>query len=138
MAASTSNREKKIEVFNALFASIFNSNNRSWAAWTSDLEDHHWKKNDFSPVVTRFVREQLNQQNVHKSMVSDAVQPRVLIEVADIIAQQFSKGCENLWSPVISDWKLVSIISIYKKGLRKDKENYRHVSLISMPEKIHG
>lgn len=59
-------------------------------------------------------------------------------EVADIIAQQFSKGCENLWSPVISDWKLVSIISIYKKGLRKDKENYRHVSLISMPEKIHG
>ena len=33
---------------------------------------------------------------------------------------------------VTSDWELVNIISIYKKGLRK----YGHVSLTSMPEKF--
>lgn len=40
-----------------VFSSVFNVSNRSWAAWTSEFEDHHWWSNDFPSLVTEIVRE---------------------------------------------------------------------------------
>ncbi|KAK4827982.1 hypothetical protein QYF61_022684 [Mycteria americana] len=49
-----------------------------------------------------------------------------------------TKSNQRSWEPgeVPADWKLASVIPIYKKGVRQDPWNYRPVSLTSVPGKI--
>lgn len=51
----TSRNEEKAEVFNIIIflPSVFNSDYRSWAAQSSELEDHDWETSDFPFVVTK-------------------------------------------------------------------------------------
>ena len=46
--------------------------------------------------------------------------------------------CRRSWQSgeVPADWKLPSIIPVYKKGVREDPGNYRPVSVTSVPGKI--
>ncbi|KFQ75093.1 hypothetical protein N337_12591, partial [Phoenicopterus ruber ruber] len=94
--------------------------------------------NDFPFVDTEIVRDQLYQLNVHKSMGLDGIHPRVLKELADVIAGHFSIICQRSWETgeVPTDCKLANVIPIYKKSVREDPGNYRPVSLTSVPGKI--
>ncbi|KFP51221.1 RNA-directed DNA polymerase from mobile element jockey, partial [Cathartes aura] len=94
--------------------------------------------NDFPFVDTEIVRDQLYQLNVHKSMGPDGIHPRVLKELADIMAGPLSIIYQRSWESgeVPADWKLVDVIPIHKKGMREDAGNYRPVSLTSVPGKI--
>lgn len=111
------------EAFNAFFffPSIFNSNDRSWAAQTSELEDHDQGSSNIPSVVTEIVRDHLYQCNIHIHGVwQDSPQS------ADGIGDSYS------WTPlkhlpkvvksseVPADQKLASVIPIYEKGMRKD------------------
>ena len=84
---------------------------------------------------TEIVRDQLYQLNVHKSMGPDGIHPRVLKELAYVMARLFLIIYQRSWESgeVPADWKLASVIPIYKKGMREDPGNYRPVGLTSAP-----
>ncbi|KFO07782.1 hypothetical protein N312_12828, partial [Balearica regulorum gibbericeps] len=73
-----------------------------------------------------------------KSMMPDGIHPRVLKELADVPAGPLSIICQKSWESgeIPADWKLASVIPIYKKGMKEDAGNYRTVSLTSVPGKI--
>ena len=73
----------------------------------------------------------------HKSVGLDGIHPRVLRELADMIAKPLSIiQCSWPTSKVSEDWRLASVTPIYKKGCKEDLGNYRPVSLTLMPWKV--
>ena len=121
----TNRDEEKVEAFNAFFASVFNNNDRPWAAQSPELEDHECGNSDFPFVDTEIVRDQLYQPNVHKPMGPDGIPPRELKEPADVMAGPLSIIYQRSWESgeVPADWKLASVIPISKKGVSKDTGN---------------
>ena len=76
--------------------------------------------------------------NVCKSMGLDDIHPRVLKEMADVVAELLSTIFEKSWLPgeVPGDWKKGNIPPIFKKGRQEDAGNDKPVSLTSVPGKI--
>ncbi|KAK4826897.1 hypothetical protein QYF61_012085 [Mycteria americana] len=63
-------------------------------------------------------------------MGPDGSHPRVLKELADVMAGPLSISYQRSWESreVPAAWKLASVIPIYKKGVREDPGNYRPVT----------
>jgi len=131
----TNRDEERTWALSVFFASVFNNTGRPWAAWSPELEDHGCGNSDFPFVDTEIVR---NQLNVHRSMGPDGIHPRVLKDLADVMAGPLSITCQRSCESgeVPADWKLANVIPIYKNGMREDPGNYRPVSLTSVPGKI--
>jgi len=68
----------------------------------------------------------------------DEIHPRVLRELAEVIAEPLSIIYQRslLMGTVPEDWRLACVTSIYKKGCREDPGNYRPVSLTLVPGKV--
>jgi len=59
-------------------------------------------------------------------------------ELEDVMAGPLSITYQRSWESgeIPADWKLASIISVYKEGKREDPGNHRPVSLTPVPGKI--
>ncbi|GAB0178996.1 mitochondrial enolase superfamily member 1 [Grus japonensis] len=71
-------------------------------------------------------------------MDPDGMHPQVLRELADVIARLLSINFERSRrsGEVPEDWRKASVIPVFKKGKEEDPENYRLVSLTSIPGKM--
>lgn len=76
--------------------------------------------------------------NLYESMGLDNMYPRVLKELAVVIAKSFSTIFEKLWltGGVPGDWKKGNVTPIFKKGRKEDQSNYKLVSPTFVPRKI--
>ena len=84
------------------------------------------------------VRKLLVDLNIDKSPGPDQLHPRILREVAEIIAKPvtliFQLSIDQ--SKLPQQWKLANVSPIFKKGSRSQPENYRPVSLTSVLSKL--
>ncbi|PKU29706.1 rna-directed dna polymerase from mobile element jockey- hypothetical protein [Limosa lapponica baueri] len=71
-------------------------------------------------------------------MGPDGMHPRVLRELAEVIAGLLSIIFERSWrtGEVPEDWRKVNVTPVFRKGKKEDLGNYRPVSLTSIPEKM--
>ncbi|CAM4495102.1 unnamed protein product [Caretta caretta] len=126
---------EKANVLNAFFASVFTN---KVSSQTAALGITTWVIDGQPSVEKEVVRDYLEKLDVHKSMGPDELHPRVLKELAAVIAEPLAIIFENSWrtGEVPDDWKKANVVPIFKKGKKEDPGNYRPVSLTSVPGKI--
>ncbi|GAB0189276.1 mitochondrial enolase superfamily member 1 [Grus japonensis] len=95
-----------------------------------------WRKEDFPLVKEDQVRDHLGKLDIHKSMGPNGMHPRVLRQLAGVIAKPLSIIFEKSWrtGEVPKDWKKAT--PVFKKGKKENPGNYRPVSLTSIPGKV--
>ena len=128
--------EEKAEVLNAFFASAFNSKTScSPGTQLPELEDRDREHNEAPIIHGEMVSNLLHHLDIHKSTGPDGIHPRVLRELAEVLTKPLSTTYQQSWlaREVPVDWKLANVTPIYKKGEKEDPENYRPVSLTSVP-----
>jgi len=111
---------EKTELLNAFFASVFSSKAGPQESQALEVREEALREDDFALVEEDSVMDRLSDLDVHKSMGPDGMHPRVLRELADVIAEPLSIIFERSWrtGEVPEDWRKASVTPIFKKGKR--------------------
>ncbi|KFQ21504.1 hypothetical protein N332_04771, partial [Mesitornis unicolor] len=80
----------------------------------------------------------IHHLDIQKSIGPDGIHPRVLRDLAEVLAKTLSIIYQQSWltGEVPVNWRLANMTPIYKKGQKEDPGNYRPVSLTSVPGKV--
>ncbi|KAJ7419199.1 hypothetical protein WISP_55348 [Willisornis vidua] len=86
----------KAEVFNAFFASVCNMDDGPRGSQCPGLEDHDCENDQF-PVDPEIVWDLLLELDPYKSKGPDGIHPRILKELADVIAKPLTMIFKGPW-----------------------------------------
>ena len=102
------------------------------------LVDRHGDQNKPFSIQDEIVLDLLRKLDAYKSMGLDGLHPRVLRELADVVAKLLSIAFWQSWltGDVLVDWKLTNVTPIFKKVRKDDPGSYRPISLTSVPGKV--
>jgi len=89
-------------------------------------------------AIINQVHDLLRNLNIHKPVGPDEMHPRVLKDLADVIAKQVSITFQRPWQSgkVPCGWRKGNIVPIFKKEKQEVPGNYQPVSFTSVPGKI--
>lgn len=130
------NNTEKAELLNTYFASVFSEKGHTT---TAGLHSAIEGTNEPKHLIDREkVRELLANLNEFKSPGPDELHPRVLKELAEVIAEPLAVIFEKSWTTgeVPVEWRRANVVPIFKKGNKVEPGNYRPVSLTSIPGKL--
>jgi len=109
--------EEKVEVLNAFFASVFNSQDSYFQGTQPPvLEDREKEQNEPHIIQDKAVNNLLCHLDTYKSMRPDGIHPRVLRELAEELAKPLSIIYQQSWitGEVPDDWRFANVSLIYK------------------------
>ena len=80
----------------------------------------------------------LQRLKIHKASGPDQIRPRVLKEMADLVAPMLTTIFKKSYDcgEVPEDWKTANVTPVYKTGTGSDQANYRPISLTCMAGKL--
>ncbi|KAK4815550.1 hypothetical protein QYF61_003642 [Mycteria americana] len=84
------------------------------------------------------VSDLLHYLDTHRSMGLDGIHPRVLRELAEVLANPFSILYQQSWltREVPDNWRLATVMPTYMKDWKEDLGNYRPLSLTLVLGKV--
>ena len=114
---------EKAEVLNRQFHSVFTS--------SSQEPPSTFDNNDMPPIsiAAEGVRSQLQKLNPYKATGPDNISPRVLKELADVLARPLAALFESSLNQatVPEEWKKARVTPLYKKGDKSLPSNQPHM-----------
>ena len=127
----------KASILNKFFASLFTEEDVSTIAQCTPPTTNPHVVDDLE-LTEDMVRTKLSMLKSKSSPGPDHIHPRVLKEAAGHLAKPLlilnNKPISEEYLP--EDWKLGVVVPIFKKGDRQGAENYRPISLTSIPCKV--
>lgn len=114
------------------FALVFSGSLASHTSQMGRQQDGDWESRVPPTERGGQVHDHLGTLNLHKSTGSEERNPRVLRELADMVAKPLAMIFEK-WhlDEIPGDWERGSVVHIFKKGRMEDFVNYPPVSLTS-------
>ena len=102
-----------------------------------ELEGHDWG-DDKLPADSKLAQDLVLQLDAHRSMGLGGIHPRVLKELADVIAGPLSIIFQQSWESgeVPVKWKLANVVPVFKQGKKEGPGNNMLVNLTSVHDKI--
>ncbi len=92
-------------------------------------------------VVRGEIVEAIRKLKLGKAPVSDGITAEMMKYGGEIVVDWMMLICNLAWeqSKVPEDWRKAIVVPLYKgKGNREESNNYRGISLLSVPGKIYG
>ena len=132
----TNDSRKKAEVLNTYFASVFEIEGQGALP---EFQDREFDETLTSIEISEnLVAKSIDRLKPSKSQGPDDIHPKLIKECKTSIVTPltiiFKKSLQESVLPDI--WKEANVTSIYKKGDRTKPENYRPISLTSVPCKL--